>query len=142
MDKNVYNEPLYRLNHIQKDLTERNVVMKKGQIVPVLGFLVFPLSFKDYSQAHFLPTNILKKSNLNLTPLRHFEFLQNNKTIDVIDVPKTYTDSPILQKSKENFLKNMKVFFYQQDLSYEDRDKTENMDTFLKQIFPKNKRFN
>ena len=26
---NVYNEPLYRLNHIQKDLTERNVVMKK-----------------------------------------------------------------------------------------------------------------
>ena len=74
---------------------------------------------------------------MNLTPLRHFEFLQNNKTIDVIDVPKTYTDSPILQKSKENFLKNMKVFFYQQDLSYEDRDKTENMDTFLKQIFPK-----
>jgi hypothetical protein len=134
---NVYNEPLYRLNHIQKDLTERNVVMKKGQVVPILGFLVFPLSFKDYSQAHFLPTNILKKSNLNLTPLRHFEFLQNNKIIDVIDVPKTYTDSPILQKSKENFLKNMKLFFYQQDLSYEDRDKTENMDTFLKQIFPK-----
>ena len=40
--------------------------MKKGQIVPVLGFLVFPLSFKDYSQAHFLPM-YTKKSNLNLT---------------------------------------------------------------------------
>ena len=84
---NVYNEALYRLNHIQKDLTERNVIMKKGQVVPILGFLVFPLSFKDYSQAQFLPTNILKKSNLNLTPLRHFEFLQNDKVVDLINVP-------------------------------------------------------
>lgn len=134
---NVYNEPFYRLNHIQKDLTERNVIMKKGQTVPIIGFLVFPLSFKEYSQAHFLPTNILKKSNLNLTPLRHFEFLHNNKPIELVDVPKTYTGDPLIQKSKENFLKNIKLFFYEQDLSYEDRNKTENMDLFLKQIFPK-----
>ena len=87
-----------------------------------------------YSQAHFLPTNILKKSNLNLTPIRHFEFLQNDKRVDMVNVPNTYTDDPLIQKSKENFLKNIKLFFYEQDLSYEDRNKTENMDTFLKQL--------
>ena len=67
----------------------------------------------------------------------HFEFLQNDKRVDMVNVPNTYTDDPLIQKSKENFLKNIKLFFYEQDLSYEDRNKTENMDTFLKQIFPK-----
>ncbi|RZD40917.1 MAG: hypothetical protein CXT73_05910, partial [Methanobacteriota archaeon] len=134
---NVYNKPLHRLNHIQKDLNELTL-LKRGQTVPIQGYLIFPTSFKDYSQAFFKATNIFHKSNLNLTPYRLFDVLHKDKDkIKEIKIDSKYKDTPVLQKSKKNFMKNIKSIYFEENLLYEDRNKSEDHENLLNAIFPR-----
>ena len=132
----VYNTQFNRLNHIQKDINEI-VLLKKGQTVPIHGFMIFPYSHVNYSQSTFKQTSILKKANLNLTPFRFFDFLYKEKFIDTNFIKTNeFKADPILQKSNENFLKNIKLIYFDEHLSYEDRNKEQNFTDLLNSIFP------
>ena len=129
----VYITGQYRLNPIKNDLHER-IQYSRNDIVPLTGLLLLPMPYLKKSQETFLSTSIFNKVNLHQASLYYFNYLKQNKHIRKKTI-NINSDANTLLNLKNNNL----YLFDENNVNYDDRNKTNDLDMFLNKIIPTSK---
>ena len=81
----------------------KKTFLTQSDIASINSFLMLPEAFVQYSHINLPQTNILKKSNLNMTPLTYFNILNKNTDVNTniitnINEEYTYSASTFLKE--------------------------------------------
>jgi hypothetical protein len=123
----------YRLHPIKNDLHER-YRFSNNDVVPMIGLLLLPRPYLKKSQETFISTSIYNKVNFHQTPLLYFNYLKPNKYIRKIKINTNSEYNNLL-----NLKNNMYYHYDQNNVNYDDRNKSEDLDMFLNKVIPDTK---
>ena len=129
----VYITGQYKLNPIKNDLHER-IQYSKNDIVPLSGLLILPQPYLKKSQETFFSTSIFNKANLHQSPLYYFNYLKQNKHIRKKSINVNSDANTLLNLENNNL-----YLFDQNNVNYDDRNKTHDLNMFLNKIIPSTK---
>jgi len=119
------------LKNIQAGVDRINISMNDK--IAINGFLQLPEVMLKYSTLFLKKTSIFNRVNLNINKPYLFQVLKNLSNIETHEIT---VDSEEVYFDTENYLDKMKVYFYKDETSYEERDVEVEYNNLLTNIIP------